>query len=64
MRIPAPLKNTARALRTPEERKSKLAALRSHLAKGAAQAERGEFVTESLDEMLRKFREEQDDKLI
>ena len=40
------------ALRTLEERKSKLAALRSHLAEGAAQAERGEFVTLSLDEML------------
>ena len=47
------------ALRTLEERKSKLAALRSHLAEGAAQAERGEFVTLSLDEMLREFREEQ-----
>ncbi len=47
------------ALRTLEERKSKLAALRSHLAEGAAQAERREYVTESLDEMLREFREEQ-----
>ena len=37
---------------------------RTHLAEGAAQAERGEFVTESLDEMLRGFREEQDDKFI
>ena len=52
------------ALRTLEERKTKLAALRIHLAEGAAQAERGEFVTLSLDEMLRKFREERDGKLI
>ena len=32
------------ALRGMEERKSKLEALRSHLAEGAAQARRGEFV--------------------
>ena len=52
------------ALRTLEERKSKLAALRSHLAEGADQAGRGDFVTLSLDEMLKKFREERDGKLI
>jgi antitoxin ParD1/3/4 len=32
------------ALRELEERKNKLAALRAHLAEGAAQASRGEFV--------------------
>lgn len=32
------------ALRALEERKTKLAALRAHLAEGAAQAARGEFV--------------------
>ncbi len=32
------------ALRRLEERKSKLDVLRAHLAQGAAQAERGEFV--------------------
>lgn len=32
------------ALRTLEERKSKLDALRSHLAEGAAQSERGEYI--------------------
>jgi len=32
------------ALRTMEERKSKLAALRAHLSEGAQQAEKGEFV--------------------
>ena len=45
-------------MKVPEEREARLAALRAHLAEGAAQAERGEFVTLSLDEMLRKFREE------
>ena len=52
------------ALRALEERKTRLAALRTHLGEGAAQAERGEFVSESLDEMLREFREEQDGKFI
>lgn len=52
------------ALRTLEERKTRLAALRAHLGEGAAQAERGEFVTQPLDEMLREFREEQDGKII
>lgn len=32
------------ALRSLEERRSKLEALRTHLRQGAAQAERGEFV--------------------
>lgn len=52
------------ALRALEERKAKLAALRVHLAEGAAQAERGEFVTESFDEILREFREEQGGKFV
>ena len=47
-----------------EERKARLAALRAHLAEGAVQAERGEFVTKSLDRMLREFRDERDGKLI
>lgn len=34
------------ALRALEERKTKLEALRTHLAQGAAQAERGEFVSD------------------
>lgn len=33
------------ALRTLEERKSKLEALRAHLGEGAAQAEAGQFVS-------------------
>ncbi|MFT4926179.1 MAG: antitoxin ParD1/3/4 [Phenylobacterium sp.] len=32
------------ALRTMEERKARLAALRTHLAQGAKQAEQGDFV--------------------
>ena len=44
------------ALRTLEERKTKLQALRGHLAEGAAQAACGEFATEPLDEMLEDFR--------
>lgn len=44
------------ALRVLEERKSKLEALRAHLAEGVEQAGRGEFVTQSLDEMLNEFK--------
>lgn len=44
------------ALRTLEERKAKLHALRAHLAEGAAQAARGEFVDQSLDDMLNEFK--------
>jgi antitoxin ParD1/3/4 len=41
------------ALRAMEERKSKLAALRAHLAVGAAQAERNEFVDNfSMDALI------------
>jgi antitoxin ParD1/3/4 len=44
------------ALRTLEERKTKLEALRGHLAEGAEQARRGEFVEQSLDDMLNEFK--------
>lgn len=44
------------ALRNLEEHKSKLDALRSHLQEGELQAERGEFVNQSLDEMLTEFK--------
>ncbi len=44
------------ALRNLEEHKSKLDALRTHLRVGELQAERGEFVTQSLDEMLTEFK--------
>ena len=41
------------ALRAMEERKSKLEALRSHLAEGAAQASKGEFVDNfSMDALI------------
>ena len=47
------------ALRTLEEREAKLNALRTHLGEGAAQAGRGEFVTDSLEDMLGEFKEEE-----
>ncbi len=40
------------ALRTLEERKSRLAALRVHLAEGASQSERGEYVEDFSVERL------------
>jgi len=41
------------ALRVLEERKTKLEALRAHLAEGAAQATRGEFVQSySVDKLI------------
>jgi antitoxin ParD1/3/4 len=41
------------ALRTLEERKARMEALRVHLAEGAAQAARGEFVAPySLDQLI------------
>ena len=41
------------ALRTMEERKSKLEALRSHLAQGAQQAKAGEFIDDfSMDGLI------------
>ena len=36
--------------------KCNLKALRAHLQQGELQAERGEFVTQSLDEMLTEFK--------
>ena len=44
------------ALRNLEERKAKLAALQGHLAEGAQQAQRGEFVSQSLGDMLGEFK--------
>ena len=44
------------ALRNLEKHKARLNALRSHLAEGAAQAARGEFASESLQDMLQDFR--------
>lgn len=44
------------ALRTLEERNTKLASLRRHLEEGAEQARRGEFVAQPLGEMLDDFR--------
>ena len=46
------------ALRTLEERKAKLEVLRAHLAEGALQARRGEFVDQSMEEMIDEFRTE------
>jgi len=41
------------ALRAMEERKSKLEALRTHLAQGAAQAQTGQFVDDfSMDSLI------------
>lgn len=45
------------ALRTLEERRTKLEALRAHLAEGADQAARGEYVDQSLEEILAEFKE-------
>lgn len=45
------------ALRTLEERRTKLNALRAHLAEGAGQAARGEFADQSLEEILAEFKE-------
>ena len=49
------------ALRTLEERKAKQEALRQHLAEGAQQAARGEFVSQSIDEMMDEFEVEYND---
>ena len=47
------------ALRTLEERKCKLDALRAHLAQGAQQAERGEFVEDySIETIISELDEE------
>ena len=44
------------ALRGLEEKKSKLDALRAHLAVGAAQSENGEYVNQPLEDMLSEFK--------
>lgn len=44
------------ALRTLEEQKTKMDVLRSHLAQGAQQAQVGEFVEQSLDDMIQEFK--------
>lgn len=44
------------ALRTLEEQKTKMDVLRSHLAQGAQQAQAGEFVQQSLDDMIQEFK--------
>jgi len=46
------------ALRSLEDRKSKLDALRSHLGEGAAQSKRREFAKVPLNEMLSEFKED------
>ncbi|WP_102796936.1 type II toxin-antitoxin system ParD family antitoxin [Bowmanella denitrificans] len=50
------------ALRTLEEKKIKLAALRVHLDEGAVQAQRGEFVNQSEQEMLSEFKAQRNGK--
>jgi len=45
------------ALRTLEERRTKLEALRAHLTEGADQAARGEYIDQSLEEMLAELKE-------
>lgn len=49
------------ALRTLEERKTKLSALQSHLAEGAKQAEQGDFIDQSLENMLGDFKASRND---
>ncbi len=46
------------ALRTLEERNTKLETLRQHLTEGSSQATRGEFVNETMEEMLSEFKTE------
>lgn len=47
------------ALRSLEERKSKLEALRAHLGEGAAQAQRGEFVKDySIERVITELDQE------
>ena len=45
------------ALRTLEERKTKLDSLRAHLAEGEHQVRKGQFVDQSVDDMLSEFKE-------
>jgi len=52
------------ALRSMEERKSKLEALRAHLAQGAKQAETGDFVNDfSMDALISDLDNEADGKI-
>ena len=44
------------ALRSLEDKKSKIEALRSHLEQGRKQAERKEFITQPIDDMLKEFK--------
>ncbi len=44
------------ALRNLEDRKSKMKALRIHLGEGAMQSANGEYVTQTLDDMLQEFK--------
>ena len=44
------------ALRTLEEQKTKMDVLRSHLAQGTQQAQAGEYVQQSLDDMIQEFK--------
>jgi len=46
------------ALRSLEERKSKLEAIRTHLAEGSAQAKSGQYVDQSFAELLSEFKED------
>lgn len=45
------------ALRTLEERRTKLEALRAHLSEGAGQAVRGEYADQSPEEILAEFKD-------
>jgi antitoxin ParD1/3/4 len=46
------------ALRTLEEHKAKLKALREHLGQGASQAASGNYVDQSLDGLLGEFKKD------
>lgn len=52
------------ALRTLEERKTKLEALQKHLGEGAEQARSGQYVKQNREEMLAEFKEERNGKKI
>ena len=49
------------ALRTLEDKKTKLNALRSHLGEGAQQAAQGEFINQPLNEILSEFKAARND---
>ncbi len=48
---------------TQTMQETKLAKLRAHLAIGEAQADRGEFVNQSFDEMLKEFKTKRAQKM-